>query len=101
MLIEQSLAKQYGVLPSEQKDMRYADWAVLVAGLMHNTPLGQTVLIRKETDSKVIQKFTPEQKKIHSDWQMFVYKNTSEEQHRQQTAQLEKLLENMFGRKGG
>ncbi len=101
LLIEQSVAKQYGVLPSAQKEMHYADWAVLVSGLMHDTPLGQVVLIRRETDYKTIQKFTPEQRKIHSDWQKFVCRNTSEEQHRQQAAQLEKLLGNMFGRKGG
>ena len=81
--------------------MHYADWSVLVSGLMQDTPLGQMVIIRRETDYKVIQKFTPEQKKIHSDWQKFVCRNTSEEQHRQQAVQLEKLLESMFGKKGG
>ena len=39
VLIEQSIAKQYGVLPSEQGNLRYADWAKLVGGLMDDTPL--------------------------------------------------------------
>lgn len=102
VLIEQSIAKQYGVLPSAQKELRYKDWAVLVAGLMHDTPLGQVVNIRKEKDYKKIQKFTPEQKKIYNDWQQFVYKNTSEAELKLQQTMLEKMLGSMFGnRKGG
>ena len=101
LLIEQSVAKQYGVLPSAQREMHYADWAVLVAGLMHDTPLGQVVIIRREADVKVIKNFSAEQKKIYNDWQKFVYSRTSEEEHRQQEAALEKMFANMFGRKGG
>ena len=46
-LIAQSVAKQYGKLPSEQDEMHYSEWILLVGGLMEDTPLGQTVLIRK------------------------------------------------------
>lgn len=101
MLIEQSIAKQYGVLPSEQKEMKYSDWAVLVAGIMHDTPLGQVVNIRRETDYNVIRKFSAEQKKIYNDWQKFIYSNKTEAELVQQQNMLEKMLSSMFGKKGG
>nr|MCR4889008.1 bacteriophage Gp15 family protein [Ruminococcus sp.] len=44
-LIVQSVAKQYGLLPSEQEEMSYSEWLLLVGGIMEDTPLGQTVLI--------------------------------------------------------
>ena len=48
VLIEQSIAKQYGVLPSEQGALKYSDWAKMVSGLMDDTPLGRVVAVRSE-----------------------------------------------------
>ena len=56
-LIEQSIAKQYRVLPSEQGDLRYSDWIKMVSGLMDDTPLGRIVMIRSETDKERIKIF--------------------------------------------
>ncbi len=68
VLIEQSIAKQYGILPSKQDDLQYPDWAKLVGGLMEDTPLGRVVAIRSETDPDVIRRFTPDQRRIRSEW---------------------------------
>lgn len=35
---------------------------------MPETPLGKIVAIRAEKDPKVLQKFTPEQKKVRNEW---------------------------------
>lgn len=39
-----------------------------MSGLMPDTPLGQTVSIRAETDSKVIKNFTDAQMRIRDEW---------------------------------
>ena len=56
-LIEQSIAKQYRVLPSEQGDLHYSDWLKMVSGLMDDTPLGRIVMIRSENDKERIKNF--------------------------------------------
>ena len=71
VLIEQSIAKQYRVLPSEQGDLRYSDWIKMVSGLMDDTPLGRIVMIRSETDKERIKNFSLEQRRIQSDWKRF------------------------------
>ena len=40
VLIEQSIAKQYGILPSQQGELKYADWAKLVGGLTESSDAG-------------------------------------------------------------
>lgn len=104
MLIQQSIAKQYGVLPSRQEEMKYSDWAKLLSGIMHDTPLGQVVAIRRETDQKIIKNYNADQMKIRRDWQKFctVNRPLSEEEEKQMYTQLENTLNNLFGkRKGG
>ena len=48
MLIEQSIAKQYGILPAAQGELGWAEWVKLVGGLMDDTPLGRVVAVRNE-----------------------------------------------------
>ena len=64
VLIEQSIAKQYHVLPSEQGELSYCDWAKLVSGLMHDTPLGQVVALRSEDDPEILKHMTAEQRAV-------------------------------------
>lgn len=45
MLIEQSIAKQYGILPAAQGELGWAEWVKLVGGLMDDTPLGRVVAV--------------------------------------------------------
>ena len=103
VLIEQSIAKQYGVLPSEQENLKYSDWAKMVSGLMDDTPLGYVVSIRSETDQEIIRRFTPEQRAIRQDWERVRAKRIlqlPEKELRQQFAQLEQAMAAMFAPKG-
>ena len=70
-MIEQSIAKQYGIIPSEQEDLSWPDWCKLVGGLMEDTPLGRVVSIRAETDRDTIRRFTPDQRRIRAEWDAF------------------------------
>ena len=67
----QSVAKQYGLLPSEQEELRYNEWILLVSGLMEDTPLGQIVLIRKEDNKDRLKNFTQYEHHIRNEWRNF------------------------------
>lgn len=106
VLIEQSIAKQYGIIPSEQEELKYSDWAKLVSGLMEDTPLGRIVSIRSETDREVIKKFTSEQKKVYNDWQRFRSRKIMRDpeffrSYEEQMKALERSFAAAFGKKGG
>lgn len=67
-LIESSFLMQYGIRLRGDDDISYSEFCSLLSGIMPETPLGSIVSIRAEKDSKVIAKFTPEQKRIRNDW---------------------------------
>lgn len=60
---------QYGIRLRQEPDMTWDEFCVLLSGLGPKTPLGNIVSIRSENDKNVLKYFTPEQKKIRSDWQ--------------------------------
>lgn len=97
MLIEQSIAKQYGVLPSAQGELPYTDWVKLVSGLMHDTPLGQVVSIRSEDDPDTLRSFTPGQRAIRQEWREFTSGHVSSEDIQRQTAGLEAMFARLCG----
>lgn len=101
LLIEQSIATQYGVLPAAQEDLSWQDWSKLVAGLMDNTPLGRVVAVRSEQNKDVIKNFSPWQQKIHAEWKSHQAKQMlerkSEKELRAEMQQLEKMLAQAFG----
>lgn len=105
VLIEQSIAKQYHILPSIQPELSYSDWAKLVSGLMDDTPLGRIVGIRSETKKEIIKNFTPEQNEIRQEWRQFVamkqqakiYTQQEEKAIEEQMRALEKMLASAFG----
>ncbi len=106
VLIEQSIAKQYGVIPSLQGDLKYSDWAKMVSGLMEDTPLGRIVQIRSETDKDTLKRFTPDQKKIRSDWQRFRAAQIAQDpnaraEYARRMQALERSFAVAFGGKGG
>lgn len=106
VLIEQSIAKQYGIIPSEQEELKYSDWAKLVSGLMEDTPLGRIVSIRSETDREAIRKFTSEQKKVYNYWQRFRSRKIMSDpeflrSYEEQMKALERSFAAAFGKKGG
>lgn len=48
--------------------MSWGEFCTLLAGLMHDTPLGQVVAIRSENDKDMLKHFTPEQHRIRNEW---------------------------------
>lgn len=103
VLIEQSIATQYGILPALQGDLPYPEWAKLVGGLMDDTPLGRVVAVRAEQDPQIIAKMGPWQKRIRSEWQRFLAgkaRKQDSEDLRQQMRGLEAMIARAFGGDG-
>jgi len=48
--------------------MSWGEFCTLLAGIMHDTPLGQVISIRSENDKDVLKNFTKEQHKIRNEW---------------------------------
>jgi len=67
-LIEASFAQQYHIRLRDEDKMSWDEFTTLLAGLGPETPLGSVVHIRAEKDSKKIKHFTPEQRRIRSEW---------------------------------
>ena len=100
VLIEQSIATQYGILPADQSELPYAEWSKLVSGLMDNTPLGRVVVVRGEQDQKIIAQMNLWQRKIRAEWNSFVASKATQkspEELRAQMASLEQMLAKAFG----
>ena len=101
LLIEQSIAKQYGVLPAAQDVLSWEDWNKLVSGLMDDTPLGRVVAVRSEQDADVIKHFSPWQKRIRVEWDAFLANQMlakqTESELRQTMDGLEAMLARAFG----
>ncbi len=104
-LIEQSLAKQYGVLPAAQAELPYWEWARLVEGLMDDTPLGRVVAVRSERDREKIKAFSPWQRKIRAEWRAFqvehIAARVDKTEWSKQMAALERMMAKAFGKEGG
>ena len=99
-LIAQSIAKQYGILPSDQEELHYSDWLLLVGALMEDTPLGQTVLIRKENDRDRLKRFSAYENRIRNEWRNFRAGQITEktgQSPEQQAVSFEKMFAKMFG----
>ncbi len=67
-LIEASFSMQYGIRLRSEEDMSWDEFCTLLAGLCEDTPLGKVVAIRSEKDIKVIERFTPEQRRIRDSY---------------------------------
>lgn len=100
MLIAQSIATQYGVLPYAQENLPYPEWATLVSGLMDDTPLGRVVAVRSEQDREVIAKMNAWQRKIRTQWREFcagTQAAADPADAQAQMAGLERMIAKMFG----
>ena len=67
-LIDASFTQQYGIRLRREIDMSWDEFCTLLSGLRYDTPLGNIVSIRSETDKEIIKNFTPQQKRIRSEW---------------------------------
>ena len=66
-IIEASFLSQYGIR-LRTTELDFDEFLNLTACLMPESPLGQIVAIRSETDADTISNFTDAQRKIHDDW---------------------------------
>lgn len=79
-LIEASFFKQYGVRLRQINDMPWDEFCSYLSGIMPDTPLGNIVQIRSEENKDVIKNFTPEQKRIRSEWRSRMAKSMDKKQ---------------------
>ena len=67
-----------------------------MSGLMDDTPLGRVVAVRSERDRKMLEKFTPQQRKMRSEWAAFRARKAAKaftgEQLRRQMDDLEQMM---------
>ena len=59
--------------------MSWREFSYLLEGLSGNTPLGQIVNIRAENDPERLRDFTPEQRRIRSEYRKKIAKKKSSE----------------------
>lgn len=89
------------MLPHLQGELSWPEWSKLVSGLMDDTPLGRVVAVRSERDRKMLEKFTPQQRKMRSEWAAFrarkAAKAFTDEQLRRQMDDLEQMMAKAFG----
>lgn len=75
-----------------QEDILVSEYRKLLVGIMGDTPLGEAVRIRAETDRETIEHMTVQEKKIRSEWQKF---KSSQNQTPQITISLEQFQQMM------
>lgn len=66
-LIEASFLSQYGIR-LKTAELDFDEFLNLTSCLMPDTPLGQIVAIRSETDADIISKFTDAQREVRNSW---------------------------------
>lgn len=73
---------------------------ILLSGIMPETPLGNIIRIRSETDSEAIKQMTPGQRQIRDEWlakkRHEKYDNMTEEEKLKQIEEIKKAFANMF-----
>ena len=66
----------YGIrLSRDLRGMKWKEFSSLMTGLSHETPLGRIASIRAENDPARLREFTPEMRRIRSEWQTRKAKN--------------------------
>lgn len=66
----------YGLrLSRDLPGMKWKEFAALLAGLSHDTPLGRIISVRAENDPARLKEFTPEMRRARSKWRSRKAKN--------------------------
>lgn len=60
--------------------MSWREFSYLLQGLSGDTPLGQIISIRAENDPERLKEFTPEQRRIRSEYRYKIAKKKSSEE---------------------
>lgn len=98
-LIEASITAQYGIrLRKEYDDISWAEVRNLIRGLGAETPLGNIIAIRSETDKNTLKNFTPSQHKIRNEWKRKVANKKLEDTEKLDKSMdfLQNAIEKMF-----
>lgn len=76
--------------------MSWDEFSSLLSGIKPDTPLGNIVSIRSETNKDILKNFTPEQKKIRNDWHRRKAKMiTDMDKYNNDMKMFEKMFENL------
>ena len=98
-MIVSSFAQQYGIrLHQEYETISYKEYTQLLVGLNGETPLGNIVQIRAETDRKKINEFSTYEKRIYKEWQEFRSKQKVEVETAKRGEEIQQWIKAIFGR---
>jgi hypothetical protein len=78
--------------------MSWDEFSTLLAGLMADTPLGQVVSIRSETDKEILKGFTKEQHRIRREWQNRRISSMDEDEARRQVRNIQMAFKAAFSK---
>ena len=94
----QSVAAQYGLRPAAQAALPWPEWALLVAGLQDDTPLGRVVAVRQCRGPEA-RRLTPRQRAERARWQRFLAARAAARgpAARREQHVLQQALARMFG----
>lgn len=81
-----------------REDISLSEYRKLLVGIMGDTPLGEAVRIRSETDRETINRMTAQEKKIRADWQRFRANNSKTQSS---TVSIEEFRQMMKALAGG
>lgn len=88
---------QYGIrLHQEYETISYQEFNQLLVGIGGDTPLGNIVQIRAETDPKKIKEFNTYEKRIYNEWQE--YRNKQKIKVEKSGEDIQLWLKSIFGR---
>lgn len=80
--------------------MAWSEFRDLLTGLSSDTALARVVAIRSEEDREVLKRFTPEQRRIRSEWRNRVAKQRSSQDVNIFLAQMQTAFRRMSGNGG-
>lgn len=78
--------------------MKWDEFCDLLSGISAESPLGRMVQIRLEDDPKILEHFTPAQRKIRSQWKSKRTKTISPENTAQFLEQMKQAFISMSGK---
>lgn len=88
---------QYGIrLHQEYETISYQEYTQLLVGLGGETPLGNIVQIRAETDQKKIRNFNTYEKRIYNEWKE--YRRNKKIVVEKSGEDIQQWLKSIFGR---
>lgn len=76
------MLSQYGIrmMSKTFEDVSWPEFKALLSGLDGNTALGRIVSIRAEEDKDILKHFTPEQRRIRSEYRKKIAKDVTPEE---------------------